>query len=195
MDLLFVCAKPSSSRLKNASLVEIAGVRTNGQIGTIGKSSIRAAFTSKIRLQGEEQSEHSPFIEVLRQFKLRLLDSYEDRYAVVAYHSDILRPILRNECARAGETEELFAGRAWLDISILAWPMADSGLISLRSVEALANHFGVPLESTDPPDVCTAMVSVYGRMMRRYRTALTGESMLREVGGETLEGIRKIVGF
>jgi hypothetical protein len=73
--------------------------------------------------------------------------------------------------------------------------MVDSGLIESRTVEALAQHFGIGLVSSDPAGICTAMVSVYGHMMQRFRTALTGESFMREMGGETLEGIRKFVGF
>lgn len=210
MDLLFIVGAPSSLHLKDAELIDVALVRVERTTGRVGKKSVQAAFTTRIQPVGEvtedarKLSEYSEadwtdgfgFNVALKQLKANVLDGFHDRYTVIAYRSELLRPILRNECARLGASEEVFAGRAWIDIGQLAWPLVDGGLVPSRDLETLAAYFGVALPSArNVADMCSAMVSVYAEMMRRYRTALTGEQALREVGGETLEGIRRIIGF
>lgn len=209
MDHLFFIAAPSSFLLKEAEAIELAGVRTTGRLDAKGNS-ILAAYTTRIRPDGKVSAEarnegnyeesgwtNAPsFVEAIAEIKSNLIAPFSHHYVVVAYRAEFVRPMLRNQCEKAGMTEEVFPGRSWLDIGQLAWPLSYAEQLETRTIRALADHFGIKIRSeSDAADVCTAMVNVYGAMMRRYHTALTGEKAVRELGGETLQGLRRIIGF
>lgn len=184
MDHIFVYAKPDKTWIS-----ELSAVRTDGQIGQTTKRHVIAAFTSPI-------DSNCNFKGAIGMLRNSLLNKQSDKYVVITYLSEVTRAILKSECEKIGEKEEIFAGRAWIDIAQLAWPLAANGMIKSRSIENLAKHFRVSFESKDDTaDVCTAIVAIYGHMMRRYHTALAGEEIMRDVGGDTLENIRKMVGF
>lgn len=210
MDLIFIAGAPSSLNLKDAELIEVALVRASRTAGRLNRAAVQSAYTTRIlptkevteaarRLSEYNEAEWAQAIDfnaALRQLRANILEGFNGQYTVIAYRSELLRPILRNECSRVGASDEIFAGRAWIDIGQLAWPLVDGGLIPSRDLETLATYFDVGLASPrNTADMCSAMAAVYSEMMRRYRTALTGEQALRDVGGETLEGIRRIIGF
>ncbi len=87
-----------------------------------------------------------------------------------------------------------FDGRAMLDLTQLAWPLGIANVITARDLDTLSKHFGVTYDAESASDTTVAMSEVYWRMMRRYRTALMGEEVLRELGGPKLAGLRKYLG-
>lgn len=182
MDHVFVYAA-FVSKNNNARITEISAIRTN-RLGMLNTKSVVSAFTSKV----EED-----FKRVLLNFKDSILCG-SDKVVVVSHLVEIQKPLLRSECERINEPE-LFSGRTWIDVSQLAWPLHCNGMINSRSVEDLSKYHGIKYQPTDTASTCTAIGEIYGHMMRRYKTALTGEEIMRDVGGETLENLRKIVGF
>lgn len=182
MDHIFVYARPTDNT-KDARISEISAVRFAGY-GPYKKSDAREAFTGK----AEDDSKG-----LLAEMRERILPG--NPFVVVSYCNEITRSLLRIEYEKCG-VDDMFAGRAWIDIQQLAWPLVAGGLIKTRQIAELAKHFGVSIDdSSKTTEMCSVIVQVYGAMMRRYRTALQGESWMREAGGETLENFRKIIGF
>jgi len=162
-------------------ITEIAGVRTNGDIGEIKKRSVKNAYTAS--------NDEFTFQQMAKGFKENLIKE-DNKYIVVTHDVYVTRTLLANE------KEDLFPGRTWVDIAQLAWPLVFNRTIPNRTLELIAKHFGVTVElSKGAAETCTALLKIYGRLMQRYSTALSGEEAIREMGGETLENIRRLVGF
>jgi len=181
MHHIFIYALPTSQE-KDARISEIAAVRVPG-FGPYKKTHIQEAFFDT-----------SSNVNLLNELYSRLIPN-ADPFIMVSYSKEVTRALLRIETEKRG-IEDKFSGRAWLDIGDLAWPLLVSGQIKSRSIEALASHFEITVKADmDSADTVTALLQIYGNMLRRYSTALKGESMLREAGGETLAGLREIIGF
>ena len=160
---------------------EISGIRTNGKFGYLTKSAIKAAFTAKI---------DKNFDSVISDLKIKLDTINNPKFVVVAHNGDYLRTLVK------GQTKEnLFIERLWIDLSQLAWPLLCNGMISARTLDTLCSYFKVEINCVDSADDCSALAQIYGQLMQRYKTALSGEETIREIGGDTLEGIRRMVGF
>jgi len=181
MDHIFIYALPTNNT-KEARILEISAVRAEGF--ACRKQDMRETFT------GKSESNSRKLLSDMRE---KIYTS--NPFVVVSYCSEITRTLLRNEYANSG-LEDMFAGRAWIDINQLAWPLAAGRFIQSRTLDSLCKHFKITLEpQADSADICVAMIQIYRGMMQRYRTALSGEEAIREVGGETLENVRKIMGF
>jgi DNA polymerase III alpha subunit (gram-positive type) len=202
-DHVFVDLAVTHPNPRIGQIIGIAAVRTTG------KGKVLDAFSEKIRpttALTEDERRHLDIIEdypseganafrdVIKSMKKCVLsDRYESLYIVVATHADTDRAYLK------GYTEdkaEVFAGRAWLDILAISWPLVYNDQISDRGFDSLCKHFQV--ENTAPNTAtgdCEALVRVYWALMKRYKTALGGEEILREIGGGPLENFRKYIGL
>lgn len=185
MDHIFLMVKASSMKMKEANIIEIASIRTNGQLGSITKRSVLAAFTSDV----------SDFKSTVKELEKNILDKFDNKYVVVTHISDITKTLLRNGYEKNNIKTELFDGRAWVDINQLAWPLVASGIIPNRQLQTIAKHFELAYSETDSADLCTVLVNIYGHMMRQFKTALIGEEAVRDFGGETFKNIRQMMGF
>lgn len=183
MDHIFLYALPTNNG-KEARMMEIAAVRASG-FGPYVKTDIIKAFT--------DTTKDNP-TELLRKLKKEIVT--DKPFVVVSHNNEITKGLLRIEFDKTG-LDDIFAGRAWIDVNQLVWPLMANGVIKSRSLDALVKYFGITTGLViDSADTCQAIVLCYGAIMRRYRTALAGEDFVREaVGGETLDSIRKIVGF
>lgn len=180
MNHVFIYALPTSQE-KDARISEISAVRVSG-FGPYRKAHIQTAYTDT-----------NVNAKLMKELYARIVTP--EPFVLVSYSKEITRALLRIENEKTG-SEDKFAGRSWLDVNDLAWPLVVSGQLHSRTLEALAAHFGVMLTThSDSSDIVTALLSIYGSMMTRYNTALKGESMLREAGGETLQGLRNMLGF
>lgn len=180
MNHVFIYALPTSQD-KGARIAEIAAVRAKG-FGPYRKDSVQATF--------HDTNENAKLLSTMYESMVT-----PEPFVLVSYNREITRALLRIEQEKSG-TEDKFYGRAWLDVSDLSWPLLVSGQVPSRTIETLSKHFGVTIGShSDSADIVTALLQIYGSMMRRYATALKGESMVREAGGSTLEGLRNIIGF
>ena len=116
-------------------------------------------------------------------------------FVVVAVFPETKKKAFKDACAYY-DLSDPFQGRAWLDFSQVAWPLAHAGHITNRSLRSVGEHFRI---THDAPGTVTGDVAflcaTYWEMMRRYRTSLVAEEAVRELGGETLASIRKFVGF
>lgn len=177
---IFIYAQSTSSG-KDARISEIAAVRVPG-FGPYKKEHVQATF---------HDTNANP--RLLQDLYACMVTS--DPFVLVSYNREVTRALLRIENEKT-QTEDKFLGRAWLDVSDLSWPLLVSGQVASRNIETLSKHFGVAIGShSDSADMVTALLQIYGSMMRRYATALKGESMVREVGGASLANLRDIVGF
>jgi hypothetical protein len=165
----------------NADLTEIAGIRTNGKIGVLTQKSVLSAFTSKV---------NGNLPEIVNALKTKL-ETDDEQFIIIAMHGELIRNGIKKETKLP-----FFPTRIWVDVSQLTWPLLFNRQIPNRTLDILAQHFNIPIKPIrDSADECTVLAQIYGQIMQRYSTALAGEETLREIGGETLDGIRKIVGF
>lgn len=180
MNHVFLYALPTSQE-KGARISEISAVRVSG-FGPYRKAHIQMTY-----------SDTNVNTQMMKELYERMVTP--EPFVLVSYQKEITRALLRIENEKTGSVDR-FIGRSWLDVNDLAWPLVVSGQLKSRTLEALAAHFGVMLSAhSDSGDIVTALLSIYGSMMTRYNTALKGESMLREAGGETLQGLRNMLGF
>lgn len=184
MDHIFIYALPTDQS-KSARLSEISAVRAPG-FGPYHPSKVQHAFTSRV----------TPAITadaILRNLYSQIDD--KKPCVLVSYNAEITKSLIRIE-HDAHTLSDPFATRAWIDLKQLAWPMLITGQIADRGIATLATHFGVTLPTIpDSADVCSATLQIYGLMMRRYQTALKGESFVRDAGGESLQGLREMLKF
>lgn len=188
---VFLYALPTNNS-KDARIAELAAVRVKG-FGPYKKTDIEKAY------HGVASEQSVGVSSLLDAVKTQVLPP-AGPYILVSY-SEITRALIRLEYDRL-KLDNPLATRAWTDIYQLVWPLLATNQIQARSIAALSKHFGVTYEAKkgysddgDSADTCTALIQIYGALMRRYRTALAGESVLRDIGGESLEGLRNMMGF
>jgi len=202
LDHVFLDLAVTHPNPRIGQIVGIAVVRTDR------KGKVLADFSSKIRpatdLSDEEKDTYGDdvvdtsgdsFVDVIKSMKRKILNEsrFEDSFVVIGTHAENDRTFLRNVTE---DDPEVFGKRAWLDILILAWPLYHNDMISDRSFDSLCKHFKV--ENSAPNTAmgdCEALVRAYWALAKRYKTALGGEEILREVGGTPLEKFRTIVGL
>jgi len=203
-DHIFVDLAVTHPNPRIGQIIGIAVVRTTG------KGKVLETFSEQVKLYvelSEDEKKHlagsddsislnaDSLKSVIGSMRKCILDTrrYDSSYLVIAAHADTDRTYLRNF---TNEKSEVFAGRAWLDILALSYPLWYNDMISDRTFDSLCKHFKV--ENTSPNTAtgdCEALVRVYWALMTRYKTALGGEEILREIGGSPLESFRKIVGL
>lgn len=144
------------------------------------KAKVQATFSSVF-------SREDVFIDLAAE----ILAPFDSKYVVISHLYERNREVLKEKAGR-----ELFP-RAWIDTAQMAWPLVFNDIMNYsRTLESLCMHFDIPNDEPGVPEAdVTALLKVYWEMMRRYRTALVGEQALHSVGGETLHGLRKLVGL
>ena len=204
-DLVFFRLHPSRFDAKSAEAVSISAIRTDS------KGKVLAAFASRVQPEGDvspeattlssynpiEWAEEPKFKEAAGMLRSNVLSPFGARYIVIAHQADFDRVVLRRQWQEVTKVEgELFDGRVWIDTAQLCYPFAVHGLMTGRSLDAMASHFGVTIEMPrSAGGDCTALMASYGAMMKRYKFALHGEDAIRDLGGETLASFRKMVGL
>lgn len=180
MNHVFLYAVPTN-QTRDARIAEIAAVRIPG-FGPYRKEHVQETF--------HETNANENFLSELYS---RIVTP--EPFVIVSYSREITKALLRIENEKTG-SEDKFLGRAWIDVYDLSWPLLVSGQVKSRTIEELAKHFGVTNRTHwDAADIVTALLQIYGSMMRRYMTALKGERMMRDAGGETLAELRSMWGF
>jgi len=180
LDHVFVELGLSEDNIEAASVTGMAAVRTDR------KGTILAAYSESCSIRGLVEADME---SVYGNLSATLLKPFPGQYVVVAQHASAYKTIL-------GPT--YFRGKTWLDIAQLAWPLGYCDMIPDRSLDTLCKHFGMPISPEAEGTMsgnCEALVRTYWAMMKRYRSALLGEEALRDFGGETLAGFRKIIGL
>lgn len=180
MNHIFIYAIPTSQE-KGARIADIAAVLVNG-FGPYKKQHVLKTFRGT---QNDKQLLHMLYENIY----------VSKPFVLISFQKEITKALLRNEHNENLNVEDKFLGRAWIDLHDLAWPFVISGQLNNRSLEALAKFFSVNLESDDAAGYVAVIMEIYGFMIRRYMTAIKGESVLREIGGESLQNFRNILGF
>lgn len=114
----------------------------------------------------------------------------EQKFVIVAHFAESVREFIKESCGDPFPT-----GRAWVCTSQLAWPLFYSGVLSQRTLPALAEHFRVQLPDGTVESQAVALRNVYKEMMRRFKTAILAEDAITELGGGFVESVRKMTGF
>ncbi len=178
LDHVFIELGLSDDNIAAASVTGMAAVRTDR------KGKVLAAYSEACSIRGLDDIDIE---SVYGKVSDTLLKPYPEPYVVVAQNAQAYKGLLGGSC---------FRGRAWLDIAQLAWPLGYCDMIPDRSLGTLAKHFMCNVESDGTMSGnCETLVRVYWALMKRYRTALLGEEAIRDIGGETLAGIRKFIGI
>jgi hypothetical protein len=143
-------------------------------------------------------SVNEDFSALIDRMKREILDErYSKEYVVVAHYPEIERSYLKKEYD-TDKTDEVFNGRMWLSVSQLVWPMVEAQMIPTIAFDVICSHFNIDRVAGDMLNVekdCTALVRIFFELMNRYRSALIVEETVRDIGGSTLENIRKVIGF
>jgi hypothetical protein len=138
------------------------------------------------------------FGTLIERMKKEILDKrYSTEYVVVAHYSEIERAHLKKHYV-SKKADEVFNGRMWLSVSQLAWPLVDAQMIPTIAFDVVCLYFGADRVNGTGLNVekdCTALVRVFFELMGRYRSALIVDETVRDFGGQTLESIRKVIGF
>lgn len=180
LDHVFIDLAVSDPDPEKGEIVAMAVVRTDHQ----GK--VLAAFSDTC---GSDHSFDEPrFAQCIHRMQDTILaKNLQVSYIVVAHGPDDRR-FLRAAYGRLKEKDsEVFPKRSWLDTSQLAWPFVYNDMASERTLESLCVHFGVPFDPETADSAmgdCERLVRLYWTMMGRYRLALKGEQMARDVGGD-----------
>ncbi len=178
LDHVFIELGLSDDNISAASVTGMAAVRTDR------KGKVLAAYSEACSIRGLDDIDIET---VYSKVNDTLLKPYPEPYVVIAQHAQAYKGLLGASC---------FRGRAWLDIAQLAWPLGYCDMIPDRNLDTLAKHFMCNVEAGGTMSGnCETLVRVYWAMMKRYRTALLGEEAIRDIGGETLAGIRKFIGI
>jgi hypothetical protein len=157
-------------------ITSIAGVRTNDRGKVLSSFALKDAAFPVI---------HKALLDLARG----------DSYVVVAIAPESKKRALR-DAYMFHDLADPFAGRAWLDFSQVAWPLVLAGHVQSRSLRSLGEHFKI---KHDAPGTVTGDVAflcaVYWEAAKRYRAALAGEEVVRDLGGNALASIRKVIGI
>jgi DNA polymerase III epsilon subunit-like protein len=189
-DHVFVDLAVTDPNPTTGKIVGIAVVRTDR------KGKVLESFSQEVDSETDiPVPEGETLAVVVSNMKKCILDSrrYDSSYVVIGTHTETDRAHLRNFTK---DKSEVFAGRGWIDILALSFPLCYYSMIPDRSFDSLCKHFEVT--NTAPNTAmgdCEALVRVYWALMTRYKTALGGEEILREIGGTPLKSLRKIVGL
>ncbi len=192
LDHIFVDITTSSLDPDDGEVLSIAAIRTdrNGRHLQAFQSKIKPVSTviNEMPKKGSDYVKNlwnsaPTMTEIRYSIHSVLVSQFDPKYVVVTHHVDLVRPFLK----------DMFVGRAWIDTAQLAWPMIANGQLSGRDLETLAKHFKVSHEESGVSAVgdCATVMLVYWALMARYKTALTGEELLRNAGGDTLASVRK----
>ena len=194
-DHIFIDVTPSNLGVK-AEIIDIAVIRSDR------KGAVLKAFATRVAPHGPvdqaggsgytelEWRDAVPFKSAMNMIRQMLLTPFSAEYVVVANRVEVCRSILR----RLNDDSEFFSNRRWLDMQQLAWPLVANDIVPNCSLQALSQHYSLPFESgTGADGNCTALARCYWAMMRRYRAALLGEEMARELIGEPLINVAKML--
>ena len=178
LDHVFIELGLSENNIAVASVTGIAVVRTDR------KGKVLAAYSEACSIRGLDDIDIET---VYSKVESTLLKPYSEPYVIIAQHAHAYKGVLGSTC---------FRGRAWLDIAQLAWPLGYCDMIPDRNLDTLAKYFNcATLSDGTMSGNCETLVRIYWAMMKRYKTSLLGEEVIRDIGGETLAGIRKFIGI
>lgn len=189
LDHIFIDLAVTDPNPEKGKIIALAAVRTDK------RGNVLAAFSDETSTGGE-------YSEALFKKSIAAMESailakrFEMSYIVVAHFAEVDRRFLTSayEAASLGIP---FPKRAWLDTAQMAWPLVYNDMIAERTLDSLCVHFGIERKAETYDTAmgdCEALVRVYWAMMARYRGALQGEELVRNVGGETLAKARKMFG-
>jgi hypothetical protein len=85
-------------------------------------------------------------------------------------------------------------GKPWFDLTELAWPLRFHDMVSGGDLDTLAKFFELQ-GNEDVMSRCETLTAVYWQLMQRYGSALKGEAVVRELGGQKLANVRKFLGI
>lgn len=179
MDHLFI----TINRDALDQISQISAVRTiGGDVTNALKGNTAHAFTSNV-YDGQLK-------RVLDSLKQKVSD-IDEKFVIVSMDGEKIRSIVKTDTKKA-----LYPERIWIDAKQLTWPFMVNSLIGNRSLEALCAYFKVSFQPNgDSAEDCLSLMQVYTRMMQRYKVGLLADNAIRDFGGDTLEGLRKFVGF
>lgn len=192
LDHVFFDVRLSHLDPAQAEIVDVAALRTNRKGDVLASVTNRVFPTAAVAPETYATNGYDPdlwhreavtYKVAVETFRAVIrAERFDDQYVVVAHFADRF-PV---------GTRDLFPGAAWIDTGHLSWPLLHHGLVSSRSLATLAKHVGIKPEAlTTAAGTAFTTMRVYWELMRRYKTALAGEELLRSVGGDALESIRR----
>ena len=207
LDHLFIDLAVTNPNPSIGQIIAIAAVRTDKKGQQLGSFAAKVKLEEPLSSAEETECAYSDvewrsarrFEHVMEDLQVTLITPFDPTYVAVATHAEVDRSFLReasgNRAFKRSDISKLLT-RSWLDPLQLAWPMVYNDMITDRSFVSLCKHFKV---ENSAPDTATgdvaALVEVYWAMMSRYRGALLGEEVARELGGKALATVRRWTGL
>lgn len=157
----------------NVSQTAISGISA---IRTDDQGNTTVTFSDNLRKSGIA-------LEVsLRNLGTSLFTDRDERVVIVV--DNMMTQRLYDQCNKG---KDIFAGRTWVDLHNLTWPFVYAGELEGRSIQKIAQYFGVSLPANPTSvEVTTAMARVYWAIMNRYELSQKVEGGLRKIGGNAL---------
>jgi len=109
---------------------------------------------------------------------------------VYVSHYDNTRAILEKETG-----EHVAFDVPWFYTCQLGWPLFNAGIVPNLELDSLANAHGIQTLTQSAENSATTIMRTYWEMMRRYRSAMVAEELVRKSSGPTVEKIRSALGF
>ena len=181
---------------KDGEITAIAAVRTDSRAKVIASFSDEVRNSTCIRGDGNAPP---GFVEVIdNMLAVICAPNFIKEYVIIGAHHETDRAFIKaawkgidlKRWTNNGHRIEPFYGHRRIDILQLAWPLCYNKTLNDGSFECLCHHFEVP--NKDPGSTmgdCEALVRCYWKLMNRYKTALYGEGLVREIGGKGYESL------
>lgn len=202
-DHVFLTARPANTSITRDGatlrrLTEIAAVRTDNH------GNVLAAFSeSLVSTPAARSTRTNAVFDRMREVIIEGSElqgdmAFEPSFVTVCWRADSTRTLLRvaMEHEVDSETDAFFTFHGWIDLMQLSWPLAYHDMIGDRTLDSLCASFGFTVpKRPSVDDECRALVKAYWALMARYKAALVGEEVVRQVGGKPLQTFRKILGW
>ena len=181
-DHIFFDIKADDPNPKNATITEMAAIRTDGD------GNVVSAFN-------EEFTKDTYFDVALQGLRSVVLEKRSEKVVIVSHFGEYSRTLLLSACKSAGLFDP-FDGRVWIDTAQLCWPLVFSEVIPNRDLRSMAKYYGVGTNGIDTAKGDADITrECYWFMMDRFRIAQRVEGGIRRVGnsfmGRVFSGINK----
>lgn len=168
--------------LDRGEITAIALVRTSST------GEVLATYNEEVRTKDKREL---ATMEVVWAYAMEeiLKPAYSDRYVIIAVHAENDRKHLHSALKK-----EPFGKHRWLDLLTLAWPLCYNEHISDTGLPAICRYFDIPYEADGSIlRDCEACVRCYFAIMKKYKIALYGESVAKDLGGKGYEFLLRLI--
>jgi DNA polymerase III epsilon subunit-like protein len=200
-DYIFFHIETSNLNPATGEIIDMAAIRTDSEGNILVTYADRIAPLGPVDPEAQKINGYTEkdwegaisFDRALTSMVATILEGRSSACVIVGHYTSFNQAFLKNACAKINASMP-FEGRTWVDMFQLSWPLQCDELIANRSLECLANYYGI-----DTKNVHSAMgaieiiYEVYWRMMKRFHLVNNAESAIRKVGTSLMDAAMGMV--